>query len=133
VVPNLCDDMHWTSACPYPQGQRVRKGDDWLSDLLPRIFATPSYAAGRTLVVVTFDEGGDGGAKGADCTDPAYYPAHPDCQIPTVLASASVVPGSVDRSDRNLYGLLGTTEDLLGLPRLGRAVGQPSLRSGLGF
>ena len=55
------------------------------------------------------------------------------CLIPTFVLSPYVVPGARDTRDHNLYSLLGTIEDILGLPRLGRAVGQPSLRPGLRF
>lgn len=47
--------------------------------------------------------------------------------------SEDIVPGAQDGVDHNLYGLLGTTQDILGLARLNRAVGQASMRPGLGF
>jgi phospholipase C len=133
IVPNLCDDIHWIAACSYPRAQRVGAGDDWLSTVVPRLTATPSYQAGRTLIVITFDEGTGGSTNGVDCTDPAYYPAHADCRIATIVVSPYIVPGAVDGTDQNLYSLLATTEDILRLPRLNRAVGQPSLRPGLRF
>ncbi len=133
ITPNLCDDIHWAAACGYPKASRIAVGDTWLSTLIPRLTAMPSYQAGRTLVIVTFDEGGESGTNGADCTDPAYYPGHQDCRIATFVVSPYVTPGASDASDQNLYSLLGTVEDVLGYPRLGRAVGQPSLRPGLGF
>ena len=136
ITPNVCDDMHWAATCTYPSTSRVAVGDTWLSTLVPRLTAMPSYQAGRTLVVVTFDEGdGDNPATstGVDCADPTYYPLHPDCQIPTVVVSPYVVPGAVDTSDNNLYTLLATTEDIFGLPRLGRAVGSLGMRAGLAF
>jgi hypothetical protein len=71
--------------------------------------------------------------KGVDCTDPKVYTQQASCLIPTYVLSAYVRPGSRDTSDQNLYSLLATTEDVLGYPRLGRAVGQPSLRAGLRF
>ena len=73
------------------------------------------------------------GTAGADCTSPAYYSRHPDCQIPTVVVSPYVTPGTVDGTDLNLYSLLATTQDALGLPRLGRAVGQASMRATMRF
>jgi phospholipase C len=132
ITPNQCDDFHWLTRCGFPRSQRIAHGDAWLADLLPRLVRMPSYQAGSTLILLTFDEGG-GGTKGVDCTDPAYYRSHPDCHIPALAVSPYVVPGTTDGSDQNLYSLLGTTEDVLGLPRLGRAAGQPSMRAGLGF
>ncbi|MGZ4611540.1 MAG: alkaline phosphatase family protein [Actinomycetes bacterium] len=84
VVCDVCGDMHWAPACPFPQTGRVAAGD-------------------------------------------------PDCRIATIVVSPYVVPGAKDSSDQNLYSLLTTTEDVLGLARLGRAVGQRSMRAGLHF
>ncbi|MFZ0322604.1 MAG: alkaline phosphatase family protein [Actinomycetes bacterium] len=133
IAPNLCNDMHWDTNCTYPKTSRVAVGDSWLSTLIPRLTAMPSYLAGKTLIVITFDEGSGPQTNGVDCTDPAYYPTHPDCAIATFVVSPYVTPGATDGSDQNLYSLLATTEDILGYPRLGRAAGQPSMRSGLRF
>ena len=133
ITPNLCHDMHGDPTCSVAQSSRVSAGDAWLAALLPRLTALPSYRTGKTLIVVTFDEGSEGNATGVDCTDPAYYSMHVDCHIATIVLSAYLRPGAVDSGDHNLYGLLGTFEDVLGYPRLGRAVGASSLRPGLGF
>ncbi len=133
IVPNVCNDMHAATDCPSPTSQRVAQGDAWLSSLVHQLTATPSYQSGRTLIVITWDEGSGKSTVGVDCTDPGYYPTHPDCHIPTIVVSPYIQAGSTDSSDHNLYGLLGTVEDLLGYPRLNRAVGQTSLRKGLGF
>ena len=132
ITPNLCDDFHWDSTCGSTTSARFAAGDAWLGKLLPQLTAMPSYQSGKTLIVVTFDEG-TGGTAGVDCTDPSYYPSHPDCQIPTVVVSPYLQPGTSDANDQNLYSLLGTTEDILGVPRLGRAVGQPSMRTTMPF
>lgn len=133
ISPNMCNDMHWATTCTYPKTSRVAVGDTWLSALIPRLTAMPSYLSGKTLIIITFDEGGEIATNGVDCTDPAYYPAHIDCTIPTLVISPYITPGATDASSQNLYSLLGTTEDILGYPRLGRAVNQPSMRPGLGF
>jgi phosphatidylinositol-3-phosphatase len=136
VTPDACNDMHWLSTCTYPVTSRVAAGDAWLAALVPQLTAMPSYQAGKTLVIVTWDEG-DGDdpdtSTGVDCTSPAYYPAHPDCQIPTIVVSPYVTPGATDATDHNLYGLLGTTQDILGVPRLGSAKTQAGLRTLLRF
>ena len=133
ISPDMCNDMHWASTCTYPKTSRVAVGDAWLSALIPRLTAMPSYLAGKTLIIITFDEGGEAGTVGAPCTDPAYYAAHIDCNVPTLVISPYITPGATDASSQNLYSLLGTTEDILGYPRLGQAVNQPSMRPGLGF
>ena len=133
ITPSACDDMHWLSGCATDPTLRVATGDAWLSALIPRLTAMPSYRAGKTLVIVTFDEGDEDSTTGVDCTAATYYLTHPDCQIPTVVVSAYIRPGATDAADHNLYALLATTQDILGLKRLGRAAGQHSLRPGLHF
>lgn len=133
ITPNLCNDMHGATNCPQPNSMRVKVGDSWLANWVPKLTAMPSYKNGKTLIVVTMDEGNGAGAGGIDCTNPSVYSNLPACQIPTIVVSPYIRPGSVDTTDLNLYGLLGTIEDILGYPRLNRAVGQTSLRPGLGF
>jgi phospholipase C len=133
ITPNGCNDMHGLAACPQPTSQRIAVGDTWLSTMIPRLTAMRSYQAGRTLIVVTWDEGDGKAVNGSDCTSPAVYQSQPSCQIPTIIVSPYVAVGATDNDDHNLYGLLGDIEDILGLRRLGRAVGQPSLRPGLDF
>jgi PKD repeat protein len=133
ITPDDCHNMHWDSTCSYPQSQAVYQGDQWLSQVVSQITSTSDYLAGRTLVVITWDEGSGPATKGVDCTSPAVYSKQASCQIPTFVLSPYITPGRVDNSDHNLCSLLGTTEDILGYPRLGRAVGQTSMRPGLGF
>jgi phosphatidylinositol-3-phosphatase len=133
ITPNACNDMHGQSGCPQPTSQRIAVGDTWLSNLIPRLTAMPSYQAGQTLIVVTWDEGNGKETNGSDCTDPKIYTAQASCQIPTYVVSPYIAAGRTDNSDHNLYGLLGDIQDILGYPRLGRAVGQSSLGPGLGF
>lgn len=133
ITPNLCNDWHWQSGCPETSSARVAAGDAWLANLVPQLTALTSYQNGRTLIVITWDEG-EGGVNGVDCTASTYYPTHPDCHIPTVVLSPYIRPGTVDISDQNLYSLLGTIEQNFGLAPLGRA-GEytQSMRPRLGF
>jgi phosphatidylinositol-3-phosphatase len=133
ITPNACNDMHGLTGCPHPSSQRIADGDAWLGSLIPRLTAMPSYVAGQTLIIVTWDEGDGAEINGSDCTLPSVYTTQKSCQIATFVVSPYVAPGAVDHADHNLYGMLGDVEDILGYPRLGRAVGQPSLRPGLGF
>lgn len=133
ITPNICNDMHGLASCPKPNSQRIGVGDTWLSTMIPRLTAMPSYQAGKTLIIMTWDEGNGGEVSGSDCTDPVVYSSQPSCQIPTIIVSPYVTPGTTDAADHNLYGLLGDVQDILGYPRLGRAVGADSLRPGLGF
>jgi phosphatidylinositol-3-phosphatase len=105
ITPNLCNDTH---DCP------VSTGDSWLSAVLPKIFASAEYQAGRTAVFVTWDE--DDGSQSN--------------QIPTLVIAPSVVPGTTASGLRlNHYSLLRATEEMLGLsPLLGNAAGATDLR-----
>lgn len=133
ITPDECHNMHWSEGCAGTADQAIAVSDSWLETKVAQLVSRPSYRAGRTLVVITWDEGDGPGTRGVDCTDPAVHRAQASCLIPTFVLSPYIVPGARDTRDLNLYSLLGTVEDVLGLPRLGRAVGEPSLRPGLRF
>jgi len=58
ITPNLCNDMHNSTGCATTNS--LKNGDTWLSQELPKIFASSAYKTGGA-VFVTFDEseGGD--------------------------------------------------------------------------
>jgi len=118
---------------PRFEGKLIATGDTWLANLVPQLTALPSYQSGSTLIVLTWDEGNGPSKSGSDCTKPSAYSYQPSCQIPTIIISPYITPGATDATDHNLYGLLGTMQDVLGYPRLNRAVDQTTLRPGLGF
>lgn len=88
ITPNVCNDMHDCS---------IATGDTWLSQWLPVILNSQSYQAGRTAVVVLFDE---------------------DTPIPNFIVSPSVVPGTVVQGNYSHYSLLRATEEMLGISPL---------------
>ena len=107
ITPNLCDDMHDCS---------VANGDKWLSGVLPRILSSAEYAAGRTAIFVTWDEGDT------------------DNHIPTLVVAPSVHPGTLVGTLLTHYSLLRTTEEMLGLPSLlGAAASATSMRLPFGL
>jgi hypothetical protein len=108
VTPNLCHDMHSCS---------VGAGDRWLAGWLPRLLRTPQYRSGSTAVFITWDE--DDGA------------AHQ--HIPTVVVSSDTRAGTRSAAAFDHYSLLATTEDLLGLPRLGGAAHAESMAGAFGL
>jgi hypothetical protein len=108
VTPNLCHDMH---SCP------VSDGDRWLSAWLPRLLRTSAYRSGSTAVFITWDE--DDGA------------AHQ--HIPTLVVSRHTRPGTRSATRFDHYSLLRTTEELLGLPKLGAAARATSMRRAFGL
>ncbi len=98
VTPDLCDDTHDCG---------VATGDRWLSQWVPRLLAGPDYRGGRTAVFVVWDE--------------------PTPMAELVIAP-SVAAGIMVTTRTDHYALLRTTEELLGLPLLGRAATAVDLR-----
>lgn len=101
VVPDLCNDEHDCG---------VDTGDTWLQTWVPRILASRAYKAGRTALVVTYDEGTDS-----------------DNHVYTVVVSPSVRPGTLAGERFDHYSLLATAEHLLDLPCLAHACGATTM------
>jgi hypothetical protein len=116
ITPDQCHNMHAT--CERHVGA-IRAGDRWLHEWIRALVNTPDYAAGRTAIFITWDEGSHGQTaekRGENCL--ARIHRHDEsCHIPTFVLSAYVNPGT--RSDRffSHYSLLHTTERLLGFHR----------------
>jgi phospholipase C len=106
LTPDACHDMH---DCP------KSAGDAWLRSWLPMILSTRAYRHGQLVVFFTFDEG-DG-----------------DDHVATIVISPYVDGGTVSRAWLTHYSLLRTTENLLGLPLLGRARTAVGMRSAFGL
>ena len=98
VTPNLCDDTH---DCP------VAAGDAWLKSFLPPLLHGADYQGGSTAIFVVWDE----------------YTT-----MPNVVISPTTPAGTVTAQPFDHYSLLRTTEQMLGLPLLGRAASAPSMR-----
>ena len=99
VTPNLCDDTH---DCP------VAAGDAWLKSFLPPLLHGADYQGGATAIFVIWDE----------------YTT-----MPNIVISPTTSAGTVTSQPFNHYSLLRTTEEMLGLPLLGRAASATSMRA----
>ena len=108
ITPNLCHDTHNCG---------VGTGDRWLSSLMSDITSSAEYRAGRTAVFITWDE--DDGSRSN--------------RIPTLVISPYTNPGTRSSKRFTHYSLLRTTEDMLGLKRLGAAARAPSMRAAFGL
>jgi hypothetical protein len=53
ITPNLCNDMHGATTCFL---NLIKKGDDWLKNLVPKIQATKEYKEAGAIFI-TWDEG----------------------------------------------------------------------------
>jgi len=102
ITPDLCNDTH---DCP------VSAGDAFVEQWVSLIVSSPVYRAGRTAVFVVWDE---------------------DTPMPNLFVAPSVRPGTRVTGPTDHYGLLRTTEELLGIPGfLGAAAQATSLRADL--
>ena len=127
VTPGGCDDMH---DCP------VKVGDDWLKEWIPIIQQSAAYQSGQLAVFITSDEGtGSDKTNGETCWDTAHSDsaAYPSCHVATIVISPYTTPGTVSADYFNHLSLLGTAEDLLGLPRLPTTQGYTGLESDFGL
>ena len=115
ITPNVISDMH---------DGTIAQGDTWLSTNLPTIFNSPEYRNGSTAVFITWDEG-----EGGTSNNCAANTTDVGCHVATIVASPSTVAGSTSAKLFNHYSLLGTAEQLLGLPALGKAAAYPTMTS----
>jgi hypothetical protein len=113
VTPNLLHDMH---------DGTIAQGDAWLASNLPAIISSAAYRSGTTAVFITWDEG-SGGYSLEDCDDTGVTDA--SCRVPTIVISPTTPAGARSTAFFSHYSLLATTEQLLGLPRLGQAASAP--------
>jgi phosphatidylinositol-3-phosphatase len=102
IVPNLINDMH---------DGTIAQGDLWLRNNLDGYVQWAKTH--NSLFIFTFDE--DDSSAGNNN------------RIATILVGGMVQPGITTNQFLNLYGLLGTIEDMYGLGRIGNAVGQAQL------
>jgi phospholipase C len=100
VVPNMCNDMHGVPSCP---DQSTQRGDAWLQQWIPVMLDSPDYAAGRLVIIITWDEG-----------------TRQDNHIPTLIYSPGSAGKVVDDPTTHCT-TLRLTQDLLGLTPLGCA------------
>jgi hypothetical protein len=105
VTPNLVHDMH---------DGTVADGDSWLSSFMPKVLSSAEYAAGRTAVFLTWDEGA----------------LLDDNHIPTLVIAPSVAAGTGVATRLDHYAMLRATQEMLGLtPLLGGAATAADMRT----
>jgi hypothetical protein len=122
IVPSLGHDMHTGS---------VGTADRWLSQWIGAIVRSPTYRDQSTAIFITADEGSGGHiGKGEICPD---HPFDKSCDVPLVVISRYVRPGTRVRLRADHYSLLRTTADLLGVPAPGAGATATSLRQAFGL
>jgi phospholipase C len=115
ITPNLINDMH---------NGTLADGDGWLAHNLPTILDSAEYRDNTTAVFLTWDEG-----EGGSSNDCATNTTDVGCHVATIVVSPSTVAGTQSANLYNHYSLLGTAEELLGLPKLGQASSNTSMVS----
>ena len=110
IVPNKCNDMHNCSS-----GNPVTAGDNFAKTWIDRIIATPAYQNGNTLILLTWDEGVEGGRPfNEDCLSGSGL-TDESCHVPLIAISPHIAAGSAPSAFFTHYGLLKATERLLGI------------------
>ena len=119
ITPNLCHNNHFLKGCPQPNTSAANLAamDKWLQGTIQTIAATPSYTAGGTLILVSFDESSDKSTT----------------RIPLVAVAAGIQQTSDDTA-YDTYALLRASEEALGIQSfLGNAASANSMRAGMHF
>jgi phosphatidylinositol-3-phosphatase len=115
IVPNEDHNMHTSAG---GSDRRITSADTWLRGLVTRLVASPEYADGSMVVIITWDEGDLSGAPfNRDCLRPALS-RDESCHVATMIVSRWVQPGTQSDSPFSHYSILKTSERLLGLPLL---------------
>jgi hypothetical protein len=94
----------------------IAQGDTWLANNVPAILNSAAYQSGTVALFITWDEG-----EGGSSNDCATNLTDVGCHVATLVVSPSTVAGTQSNTLFNHYSLLGSTEQLLGLPLLGQA------------
>jgi hypothetical protein len=55
LIPNKANDMHGTATLTTATA-RIRAGDAWASRLIPKMLASAEYQAGRSAIIISWDE-----------------------------------------------------------------------------
>jgi len=100
ISPDMCNDTH---DCP------IQTGDTWLASTVPQILASPAWKRNGVLFIV-WDEAED-----------------PQSNAVAALVIAPKLKAHTSAVAYDHYSLLATIEDLLGVRRLGNAVGATAI------
>lgn len=125
ITPDLCDDGH-DAPCADGRPGGLAQADAFLKTWVPRITGSPAFRRDG-LLIVTFDEAATsdtssccGEIAGPDSPEPGITgPGGGD--VGAVLLSPCIAPGTVSQTPYNHYTMLGSVENLFGLPHLGYA------------
>ena len=112
IIPNRVHDMHLVPGTTI--AQRIKNGDNWAKTYLPALINSPQYQAGKTAIILTWDEG-----NGNDYT------------VPFIVITPYTTVGGISSTVYDHYSSLKGIEQMLGVgPLLGHAndAGKSSVR-----
>jgi hypothetical protein len=127
IVPNLCHDGH-DAPCVDGQPGGLQSADAFLKTWVPKILSSPAYLQDG-LLLITFDESDGPQSDATACCGEGPSANSPMPGIAgagggrtgAVAISRFIKPGSLNDTPYNHYALLGSIENLFGLPHLGYA------------
>ena len=123
IVPNQCNEMHGLYGAGVPAdcdiskiGPLIHRGDAVAGDLVSRLQATKAWRSKQNVaIVITFDEGGQGGREGCCAVTPNAASNYGGGHIPTIVITNHGPRGVSDDTPYNHYSLLRTIEDSFGI------------------
>ena len=125
ITPDLCDDGH-DATCANGQTGGLPAADAFLKMWVPRITASQAFKEDGLLMVI-FDEAA--GGDSSSCCGEIPGPAAPEPggagpgggRTGAVFLSPCIAPGTVTNTAYNHYTMLGSVENIFGVPHLGYA------------
>jgi hypothetical protein len=133
ITPDLCHDAH-DRRCAGGGPGGLRAANAWAKRWVPRILASPAFRRNGVLVITSDESEGVREDSSACCGEGVGPNAgQPGIEGPgggrigALVISPFSRPGSTSTRGYNHYSLLGTMEDLFGLPRLGYARSVPDV------
>ena len=137
ITPNLCDDGH-DSPCVDGRPGGLVSADAWLKVWVPKILASPAFAADGILII-TFDESDGPQSDATACCGEGPGPNTPQPgisgpgggRVGALVISRFVRPNTWSTTPYNHYSLLSSLEELFRLPRIGYAAAPGLNRFGL--
>lgn len=122
IVPDGCHDTGFDKHCggKLKRAAFLARADLWLQGWISALTNSPAYRSGSTVIFLTWNQGAPAKPLHIDCTAGR---ARGTCQVPLLIVSPYVRPGSQTATRLSHYSLLGATERLLGVPLLDHAAG----------
>jgi hypothetical protein len=127
LTPDLCHDAH-DAHCADGGPGGLRAANTWFKTWIPRILRSPAFKKDGVLVITADESEGVQEDSRACCGEgPGPNAGQPGIDGPgggrigALVISRFVSPGTTTKRAYNHYSLLGSIEDLFGLPRLGYA------------